>query len=91
MGRQCYLGPHANGAAVIPQLSVLADAANLSQEGRLNLLGEFNTLFAAEVPVAHPVLWFVAKMQAGAGDFGHHRIHLQVVSEDGETVFRAGR
>lgn len=52
-----------------PQLTVLADSANISQEGKLNILGEFNTLFAESVPVAHPIIWFVSKLELGAGDF----------------------
>lgn len=69
-----------------PQLTVLADSANISQEGKLNILGEFNTLFAESVPVAHPIIWFVSKLELGAGDFGQHRVLLRLVNEDGDTV-----
>jgi hypothetical protein len=71
---------------VKPQLAVLADSANLSQEGKLNILREFNVLYAEGVPVTHPVLWFVAKMELGAADFGHHTTLLRVVDEEGDTT-----
>ncbi len=68
-----------------PQLAVIADSANLSQEGKLNVLGVFNTVYAADVPVTHPILWFVAQMEIGAADFGEHDLLLQLVDEEGET------
>jgi hypothetical protein len=69
-----------------PQLTALADSANFSQEGKMNILGAFDVLFAEGTPVMHPVIWFVARLQIGVNDFGQHQVLLRVVTEDGDTV-----
>jgi hypothetical protein len=68
------------------QLAVLADSANISQEGKLNILGEFNNLQAPESPITWPIMWFVAKFWIGSADVGRHKVLLRVVDEDGNTV-----
>ena len=68
------------------QLAVLADAANVSQEGKLNILGEFDTIHAAEVPVVWPVMWFVTKVKISEADGTHHRFELRVLDDDGQLV-----
>lgn len=69
------------------QLSALADAANLSAEGKINILGEFDVLWAlGEPPVVHPSMVFVAKLKAGEADRGPHKIQLRVVDEDMKLV-----
>lgn len=68
------------------QLACLADAANLSQEGKLNILGEFNNIFADQVPVTWPLMVFVAKIQVSAGDGQTIHFSLRVVGEDGQLI-----
>ncbi|MFN8653935.1 MAG: hypothetical protein U0133_18680 [Gemmatimonadales bacterium] len=69
------------------QLSALAEAANLSADGKINILGEFDTLWAlGEPPVVHPSMVFVAKLKAGEADRGAHKIQLRVVDEDMKLV-----
>ncbi|MGD0483084.1 MAG: hypothetical protein ABSB58_00360 [Gemmatimonadales bacterium] len=68
------------------QLALIADSANISIEGKLNILGEFDTIFAADAPATHPTLWFVAKLLVDAADSGTHKILLHLVDEDGNTV-----
>ena len=36
------------------KVALLADGANVSREGKLNLLGIFDTLFARSFPTTHP-------------------------------------
>lgn len=72
------------------QLLALADAANLSVEGKLNILGEFNVLWAADVPVVHPFMMFVALLELSEADGTQFNVELRVLSEDGGLVFRGG-
>lgn len=71
------------------QLAVLADAANLSAEGKLNILGAFDAIFARSVPVVWPSMVFVAKVELSQSDGEDVLFELRVVSEDGDLVFRA--
>ena len=68
------------------QLAALCDAANMSANGKLNILGEFDTLFARQVPAVHPCLVFVAKLKTGERDVGAHTFHLRVVDDDMNLV-----
>ncbi len=68
------------------QLAALADSANISQEGKLNILGVFDTLFAANVPTFHPLMVFVAKIRIGAGDGEDLEFRLRVVDGNGNLV-----
>ncbi|MBI3981722.1 MAG: hypothetical protein HY337_02340 [Gemmatimonadetes bacterium] len=68
------------------QLALIADGANISVDGKVNILGEFDTLFAEAVPVRHPGFWFVAKLLLGGRDVGQKRLMLKLVDEDGNSV-----
>lgn len=68
------------------QLAALCDAANLSANGKLNILGEFDMLFARQVPAVHPSMVFVAKLKTGEADIGAHTFHLRVVDDDMNLV-----
>ncbi|MDZ4672893.1 MAG: hypothetical protein SGI84_00475 [Gemmatimonadota bacterium] len=65
------------------QLAVLADGANVSQEGKLNILGEFNTIYGTEPPLLHPLMYFVAKVNISAGDGPSVVLRLRVVDAEG--------
>jgi hypothetical protein len=68
------------------QLALIADSANISAEGKLNILGEFDTLFAEAVPVRHPTFFFVSKLLIDGADIGDRRLLLRLVDEDGNLV-----
>ncbi len=68
------------------QLAILADAANVTQEGKLNILGQFSIVFPPETPTTYPLLWFVAMLELGAADFGKHPFLLRLVDGEGDTV-----
>ncbi|HEX9580892.1 MAG TPA: hypothetical protein VF970_07285 [Gemmatimonadales bacterium] len=67
-------------------LAVLADAANISREGKLNILGAFNQLVAREVPVRWPLMHLVVRIEATAGEDEKHRLGIRVLDEDGKLV-----
>ena len=51
-------------------MAVLADEANVSQEGKLNLMGIFDRIAAAEFPVVHPKMVFAFRVEADFADSG---------------------
>lgn len=71
-------------------LVALADAANVSVEGKLNLLGEFDVINSSKLPVAWPKMIFVAKLKTSEADVGaEHSIQLRVLDEDMQLVAMA--
>ncbi len=50
--------------------ALLADAANISSEGKLNVLGAFNNIYATRYPVTHPEMNLVLRMHASAAEVG---------------------
>ena len=54
-------------------LAFLADAANISQEGKLNVLGVFDNITAASFPTVHPAMALVFGITASAAEHGHSR------------------
>ena len=46
--------------------ALFADAANISQEGKLNILGVFDALQVAAVPAVHPRATLVVRLKAHA-------------------------
>lgn len=54
--------------------AVFADAANLSQEGKLNVLGIFDALHVSSLPSMHPRAHFVVRVKGGSADVGSHQL-----------------
>ncbi|MGI8509798.1 MAG: DUF6941 family protein [Gemmatimonadaceae bacterium] len=54
--------------------AVFADAANLSQEGKLNVLGIFDALHVSAFPSLHPRAHFVVRVKGNASDIGAHQL-----------------
>jgi hypothetical protein len=72
-------------------MAVLADEANVSQEGKLNILGVFDRLAAPSFPTVHPKMVFVFRVQAEYADSGRSfPVRVRLVDEDGAVLFEAG-
>ncbi|HUP00880.1 MAG TPA: hypothetical protein VM737_05085 [Gemmatimonadota bacterium] len=69
-------------------LGVCCDAANVSREGKLNLLGIFNSIHAAEYPCTHPHLALVLRVEARIGEEGLHPLEIKLADEDGKEIFK---
>src|SRR6187549_2555720 len=54
--------------------AVFADAANLSQEGKLNVLGVFDAVQVAGLPTVHPRTHFIVRLKANGDDVGTHKL-----------------
>lgn len=70
-------------------LSVIADAANVSQEGKLNILGVFDTIWAREFPFRHAAMVFVLRISADFTERGSHHLDVRLIDADGEQLFKA--
>ena len=70
-------------------LALLADAANVSREGKLNLLGNFDTIYARSFPTAHAHMQLVLRFEADASEVGTTRtLEVTLVAPDGSVVGR---
>lgn len=71
-------------------MAVLADEANVSQEGKLNLMGIFDRIAAADFPVIHPKMVFAFRVEAEYGDAGRtFPVRVSMEDEDGTVLFQA--
>lgn len=64
-------------------LAVLADAANVSQEGKLNIFGIFNRLWAMNFPAQHPQMQLVLAFEADHAEAEQTKT-LEVQLRDGD-------
>jgi hypothetical protein len=67
--------------------ALFADAANLSQEGKLNILGVFDAVQVGTVPAVHPRAHLVVRLKAGPGDVGAHRLTLRWLNPQGAELW----
>lgn len=70
-------------------MALLADAANVSREGKLNVLGVFDTIYARQFPTVHPHMALVLRLEAASDEEGPHDIEVQLVAPDGTVLVRA--
>ena len=72
-------------------LAALADSANISQEGKLNILGEFNQIQAPSVPALHSSMSLVLRLEAGPVEYGQEKsLEVRLVDADGKSVLNVG-
>ena len=67
--------------------AVFADAANLSQEGKLNILGVFDAVQVAALPTIHPRTHFVVRLKANGEDTGQHKLVFRWLSPFDEELW----
>ena len=70
-------------------LAVVADAANVSQEGKLNILGVFDSIWAREFPFRHGAMVFVLRVRADFTEQGVHQMEVRLMDADGSQLFKA--
>jgi len=76
-----------NGGPMRVVLALLADAANRSEEGKLNVLGVFTNIRATEFPARHPQMQMVLELEASAAEVGREKkLEVDVMDEDGEKI-----
>jgi hypothetical protein len=70
-------------------LALLADAANVSTDGKLNIIGVFNALGGTSFPVVQPQMALVLRFEATRAEEGRTRpIEIQLADGDGRKLFK---
>jgi hypothetical protein len=67
------------------QVAVLCDAAT-DDNGKLNLLGAFDTIYARELPAVHPQCSVALRVTFSSGDEGKHTLRINFVDADGHSI-----
>ncbi len=70
------------------EIFALCDAAT-EHQGKLNLLGTFDTLNAAAFPSRHPQCAIALRMRFSRIEEGPHRVRIRIVDEDGAPLVPA--
>jgi hypothetical protein len=71
-------------------MAFLADEANVSQEGKLNVMGIFDRIAAPSFPTLHPRMVFAFRVQAEYIDAGRaFDVRVRLMDEDGGVIFEA--
>jgi uncharacterized protein DUF6941 len=76
--------PRTNAAMEI-QVAALCDSAN-DYQGKLCLLGAFDTIIATVLPAVHPQCTVALRIVFRKEDEGSHQLRLSFVDEDGAPV-----
>jgi hypothetical protein len=67
------------------QIAVLCDAAT-DNNGKLNILGTFDTIYVTKLPESHPQCSIAIRMTFSKTEEGPHKVRLNFVDEDGKSV-----
>lgn len=69
------------------EVIALCEAANDSQ-GKLNLLGAFDSIWARSMPAVHAACAVAVRMRFVQTESGEHRVAIHVIDEDGHMAFQ---
>ena len=69
--------------------ALFADAANLSQEGKLNILGVFDALQVGSLPSVHPRAHLVLHLKGTPLDAGTHSVTLRWLNPSGRELWQS--
>lgn len=67
--------------------ALFADAANISQEGKLNILGVFDALHVQQLPAVHPRATMVVRLKALPDDVGRHTLAFVWLGPEGDEMW----
>lgn len=70
------------------EVFALCDAAT-DNHGKMNLLGTFDQIYAAKLPVVHPACAIALRLRFDKMEEGPHEVKLQLVNPDGIPVFQS--
>ncbi len=69
------------------QVAVLCDAAT-DENGKLNLLGAFDTIYAPQMPAVHPHCAVALRATFQPGDEGTRKLSLNFINADGHSILQ---
>lgn len=67
--------------------ALFADAANISQEGKLNVLGVFDAVHVGQFPALHPRATLVVRLKGTPADVGTHPMTLRWTNARGNELW----
>jgi hypothetical protein len=67
--------------------ALFADAANISQEGKLNILGVFDAVHVGQFPAIHPRGTLVVRLKGTPADAGTHPMTLRWTNGRGNELW----
>lgn len=67
------------------ELFTLCDYAQ-ENDGKLTLVGTFDTIIAREFPCTHPSLYIVVRLRYDLWEFGRHQFRIETRDLDGDQV-----
>ena len=67
------------------QIAILFDAAT-DTNGKLSILGTFDTIYTSQLPAVHPQCSIALRMTFSKAEEGPHKVKLNFVDEDGRLV-----
>jgi len=69
-------------------LAVVADYANITREGKLNILGIFDVIHAQSFPMSHPQMQLVMRFEADIAEAGKtKKLEIKLMDDDGKNLF----
>jgi hypothetical protein len=69
------------------KIALLADAANVSQEGKLNILGSFSNINTSSLPCVHPQMVLVMRFDASRAEIGQTKqLEIRLLDPDGKPL-----
>jgi hypothetical protein len=64
---------------------LLCDAAT-DQNGKLNVLGAFDNIFAKEIPTRHRACSIAARIRFSKSEAGDHTVKIFIIDADGNSI-----
>jgi hypothetical protein len=64
---------------------LLCDAAT-DQQGKLNILGAFDTIYVKKAPAIHPACAVAVRIRFQKIEEGNHSIRIRIIDEDGKGI-----
>lgn len=69
------------------KFAVLADYSNITQEGKINILGVFDIIHAPQFPAQHLEMQLVMRFEADISERGQQKeVQVRLINERGEKI-----
>lgn len=72
------------------RVAVLADYASISEGGKLNVMGIFGIIYAANEPIVHSQMQLVLQLEFAPFEAGKKEIRVVLRDEDGRELLNLG-
>jgi hypothetical protein len=73
------------------KIILVADCANMTGNGKINVMGIFHIVNSPVFPVRHPSMHFVAMLLPELGEMGERQLSIQFYNPDNELLLELSR